>query len=179
MSVSLPFYDLSQKLILLVEPNESIRRKVYAAFHQANLRLLTVATGVEALDVIHGLVIPTLAMVEINLPDMNGSELASTLAHRYHIPLILTAYHAEPSTVAELLDHSAEDFVYKPFDERELLARAIRLLTRPLYRSANADSYALGLKQLPNSHNNNRKARKAFLRRNTSMIRLDPAISIA
>lgn len=151
MSLSPTFHDLSHNLILLVEPNASIRRKIYAAFHQVNLRLLTVATGVEALDIIHGLVIPTLAIVGMNLPDMDGSELASNLSQNYHIPLILTAYHADPSTVTDLLDHAVENFIYKPFDEGELLARTIRLLPRPLYSSSNANSSAFGFKRFSDS----------------------------
>ncbi|MFN8446688.1 MAG: response regulator [Caldilineaceae bacterium] len=145
MSAAHPSKDVSQNLLLHVEPSAAIRRKVSAAFHQVNLRLLTVATGVEAIDIIHGLTIPTLAIIEMNLPDMDGIELALHFSRNHHIPIILTAYHADPSTVAELLDHTAEDFVYKPFDERELVARARRLLPRSLRHRLDSEYMPPGL----------------------------------
>ena len=132
MSLSLPTDDLSQNPILLVEPSTPTCKRISVAFQSVNLRLLTAATGAEALDMVHGLIVPALAIIELALPDMDGGELARKLYQSRRIPIIMLAYHADPPTIADLLNIVAEDFILKPFDERELVVRAIRLLPRAL-----------------------------------------------
>ena len=61
---------------------------------------------------------------------MNGMELATQLYKRKALPIIMTAYHAEVETVVNLLDLVAEDFIKKPFAEREMVARVMRLLPK-------------------------------------------------
>lgn len=127
-----PYSDSSanQPLILLVEPMADLRSRIAEAMKRTNVRLLAAESGKAALEIVHRVEWPTLAVIELTLPDMKGADLARTLYRHRPLPLIMTGYQVEPLTVTLLLDQLAEDFVHKPFDERELVVRMLRLLPR-------------------------------------------------
>ena len=116
--------------ILIVEPIPSTRSKLSRAFQTLNVRINSIGSGAEALDVIKGMGLPDIAIVELFLPDMSGMDLATQIYKIKPIPIIMTAYQADPQTVVNMLDLVAEDFIRKPIEERELVARVIRLLPR-------------------------------------------------
>ena len=124
-------YSLStQDPILIVEPLTETRVRMARALQRSRLRTLAVSGGKDAVDLVRGLSIPALAIVELSLPDMSGIELATKLQKIKRFPIIFTASQAEPQAIADLLDLVAEDFVAKPIDERELVARVQRILVR-------------------------------------------------
>lgn len=120
----------NQPLILLVEPMADLRSRIAEAMKRTNVRLLAAENGKAALEIVHRVEWPTLAIIELSLADMRGSDLARTLYRHRPLPIIMTGYQAEPLTVTLLLDQLAEDFIHKPFDERELIVRMLRLLPR-------------------------------------------------
>jgi two-component system, NtrC family, sensor kinase len=83
--------------------------------------------GVTALNMAQKL-LPDLILLDIQMPGMNGFDVLRGLREKKitaTIPTILiTAKAREPSDVAHGLNLGADDYLYKPFDPRELLARA-------------------------------------------------------
>lgn len=135
------FSHLVRPQILIVEPALDVRLRMSKAFHDIKLRVVAVSNGAEALDIIQGFGLPDIALIELLLPDMNGMEFATQLYNRKALPIIMTAYHAEVETVVNLLDLVAEDFIKKPFAEREMVARVMRLLPKEfLVRNASHTS---------------------------------------
>ena len=116
--------------ILLVDPSSTFRQKVSTAFQNTSFRLLAASTALNALKIVSSLEQPALAIVEIKLPDMNGLELARRLYKIKPLPIIITTTSSDTLTTVSALTLVAEDVMRKPFDERELVARAIRLLSR-------------------------------------------------
>ena len=116
--------------ILLVDPSSTFRQKVSTAFQNTSFRLLAASTALNALKIVSSLEQPALAIVEIKLPDMNGLELARRLYKIKPLPIIMTTTSSDTLTTVSALTLVAEDVMRKPFDERELVARAIRLLSR-------------------------------------------------
>lgn len=143
------FYELSTSLplVLLVEPVADIRNRIAAAMKRTNVRLLAAESGQAALNIASRIEHPTLAVIELTLPDMQGIELARKLYRQRPLPIIMTGYPPDPLTVVIMLDQIAEDFVKKPFDERELVVRMLRLLpNKPgtgLARDASEDALLL------------------------------------
>jgi DNA-binding response OmpR family regulator len=86
--------------------------------------------GVVALDEVRAFV-PDLVILDLGLPRLDGTEVARRLRHAgEEVPiLILTARDALDSRV-EGLDLGADDYLVKPFERRELLARMRALLRR-------------------------------------------------
>ncbi len=73
---------------------------------------------------------PDLVILDLGLPELDGVEVARTLRAEDDVPiLILTARDALESRV-EGLDAGADDYLVKPFERQELLARMRALLRR-------------------------------------------------
>ncbi|MBN3078998.1 response regulator, partial [Pectobacterium brasiliense] len=66
---------------------------------------------------------PDLFLLDVMLPKMNGSEVLSALRQRSYIPVIMvSAFGDEPDRIVALR-YGADDFVVKPYNAQEVLAR--------------------------------------------------------
>lgn len=131
MQKQTPYNLINHAPLLIVEPNKDLCIKIAKAFQRSGLRLISVGSGEDALNVVRGFeFIPCVGVIELALPDMSGLELASRLKQARTIPIIMSGYNISPDTVASMLDLVAEDFVQKPYDEQELAARVYRILLR-------------------------------------------------
>jgi DNA-binding response OmpR family regulator len=74
--------------------------------------------------------LPDLAIVDLLMPEMDGFELADKIKRRIDLPLIFLTSVSETKTRIEGIRRYAEDYVTKPFDYEELLARVQRVLRR-------------------------------------------------
>lgn len=116
--------------ILVVDDNTYTLRIVQYALEQAGYSVSTAVSGPEALKLIqrHGL--PHLAIVDIHMPEMSGYEFCRTIHEYSDVPVImLTAVNLE-ETIIEGLEEHAEDYIVKPFNPPELIARVRRVLAR-------------------------------------------------
>ena len=124
-------YEMFQdKFVLVVEPIASTRTKMIKAFSAIGIHVLAAECAKDALEMVDPFKVPSLAIIELILPDMAGVQLATTLCEVYPCPIIFTTSNPEPSQIAKLLDLVADDVVCKPFDAREVAARAARILER-------------------------------------------------
>lgn len=125
--------------LLIVEPDREIRVKIAKAFQRSGLRLISVGSGEDALNIIRGFGVPALAVIEITLPDMSGLELANRLKQTRAVPIIMSGFNVAADTVATILDLLAEDFIHKPYNEMELAARVYRILLRTSPSTSTSD----------------------------------------
>ncbi len=116
--------------ILVVDDDPAIRRLIQNKLENAGYEVLTAADGQDALDVIrrHGL--PHLAVVDINMPVMDGLTFCEKVQSFCDLPVILLTAVDEEEVIVRSIEHFAEDYVTKPFSPRELLARVQRVLRR-------------------------------------------------
>ena len=107
--------------ILIVDDEPAIRRLVRGALQRAGQASEEAATAREALTLAHrpGCV---LILLDLGLPDRDGLELVPLLKAMDRAVIVLTARDATDEKVAAL-DLGADDYVTKPFDTAELLAR--------------------------------------------------------
>lgn len=69
---------------------------------------------------------PDLILLDVMMPDMNGFEVCKTLIHddkTKHIPIILVTAKSGPEDIKEGLEAGAFDYIKKPFNRIELMAR--------------------------------------------------------
>lgn len=112
--------------ILVVDDEPAIRRLLRGTLEAAGYRVLTAATAAEALTELTGE--PALVLLDLGLPDRNGLELLPVIAGRSRTAvLVVSARDATEEKVAAL-DLGAVDYVTKPFDTSELLARVRAVL---------------------------------------------------
>ncbi|MCB9451790.1 MAG: response regulator [Anaerolineaceae bacterium] len=96
-------------------------------FTRENYEVIAANNGVDALNMAQEL-LPDLLLLDIQMPLMNGFEVLKALreapATNTLPTIIITARARQPTDVAHGLNLGADDYVYKPFDPKELLARA-------------------------------------------------------
>lgn len=120
--------------VLIIDDEAAIRRLLTGALDRSGLTHVEASTAGEALRLAIAEPAPLVALLDLGLPDRDGLEIVPQLAGRGLAVIVLTARDATGEKVAAL-DLGADDFVTKPFDTEELLARvrsAIRRKSGPV-----------------------------------------------
>src|SRR2546426_6782905 len=115
--------------VLVVEDDDAIAQVLQRSLRMEGYDVRVAGDGVAALDQAHAF-LPDLVVLDLGLPRLDGIEVARELRARDDVPiLVLTARDAVESRV-EGLDSGADDYLVKPFERQELLARLRALLRR-------------------------------------------------
>ncbi len=116
--------------VLVVEDDQEIAEALQRSLRMEAYDVRVSPDGLRALDDVQGF-LPDLVILDLGLPGLDGTEVARRLREDGNqVPiLILTARDAVDSRV-EGLDLGADDYLVKPFERRELLARMRALLRR-------------------------------------------------
>lgn len=116
--------------ILIVEDEEAIARVLSAYLRKAGFHVTRAADGRSALDAFEEAP-PSLVLLDIMLPAMDGFELLQLIRERSSCPVImLTARDGIKDRLAGL-DGGADDYMSKPFIPEEVVARVKAVLRRP------------------------------------------------
>lgn len=114
--------------VLLVEDDKSIAESVVASLQMAGLEVHHVMTGGEAITAV-GEISPDVILMDLGLPDMDGLDASKTIRETSPVPIIIVSARGDELDRVLGLELGADDYVVKPFSQRELLAR-IRAVTR-------------------------------------------------
>jgi DNA-binding response OmpR family regulator len=74
--------------------------------------------------------IPDLIVLDVMLPDVNGFDILKTISSKYKIPILMLTAKSDIIDKVLGLEFGADDYITKPFDTREFLARVKALLRR-------------------------------------------------
>jgi len=114
--------------ILLVDDEIALTAVLRPVLGAAGHDVTTAASGAEALRQAD-LLLPDVILLDLGLPDQDGKAVIRTLRIKHDIPIIvISARHQEGEKIAAL-DEGADDYVDKPFEIGELMAR-IRVVLR-------------------------------------------------
>jgi two-component system KDP operon response regulator KdpE len=115
--------------ILVVEDDRALRIALRAMMRSRELEVLEVGTGEEAVVVASGGSVDVIVL-DLGLPDISGLEVLRRVRTFSDVPVIvLTADHEQADKI-RALDGGADDYLTKPFDTEELLARIRALMRR-------------------------------------------------
>ena len=150
-----------QARVLVVEDDDAIAQVLQRSLRMEGYDVRVAGDGVSALDNAHAF-LPDLVILDLGLPGLDGIEVAKRLRRADDVPiLILTARDVVESRV-EGLDSGADDYLVKPFERQELLARLRALLRRRPPRGQAALSVG-DLKLNPDTHEVSRGVRTVDL----------------
>ena len=153
-------YERSAR-VLVVEDDEAIAQVLQRSLRLEGYEVKLAVDGVAALEEAHAF-LPDLVILDLGLPRMDGIEVAKRLRETDDVPiLVLTARDAVDARV-EGLDAGADDYLVKPFERQELLARLRALLRRRPPRGQAALSVA-DLRLNPDTHEVSRAGRRIDL----------------
>ena len=127
---------MSLPLVLIVEDDDAMRHFLGKNLQKNGYRIIDAIKGHEASTMArtHN---PSLIILDLGLPDMDGSEFLKSFRSWSQAPVIvLSARHQEAQKV-RLLDLGADDYLTKPFGLMELLARIRAALRHVLQKTAN------------------------------------------
>jgi two-component system KDP operon response regulator KdpE len=114
--------------ILLVDDEASIQRAVGPLLRSRGYDVDVAGTGSQALE-IFGQRQPALIVLDLGLPDIEGTEVCRRIRATSQVPIIVLSARGAETDKVNALDLGADDYVTKPFGPEELLAR-IRVALR-------------------------------------------------
>jgi two-component system, OmpR family, alkaline phosphatase synthesis response regulator PhoP len=120
---------MTQHSILVIEDETSIASFVAAYLKNAGYAVRTAATSQAALtDVASEM--PSLIVLDLNLPDGDGVELCRRIRKNSDVPILMLTARDEDVDKIIGLEVGADDYMTKPFNPRELVARVKSVLRR-------------------------------------------------
>ena len=120
--------------ILVADDDLIVQQFVSSILVQNHYEVFTASDGRQALDAIHELK-PDLVILDLIMPYRDGYEVLRLLREKKEtrkIPVIILSAKSREEDVIRGLEAGAEDFMVKPFNALELVARARKILARTL-----------------------------------------------
>ena len=115
--------------ILLVDDEPRIAGIAKDYLEHAGYAVVTAADGRRALELARAQP-PSLIVLDLNLPLMNGLDVARAIRRDMDVPIIMLTARVEESDRLVGLEVGADDYITKPFSPRELVARVKAVLRR-------------------------------------------------
>jgi DNA-binding response OmpR family regulator len=125
--------------VLVVEDEASIASFVALYLKNAGYQVRTVGTGREALAETEEKT-PALIVLDLMLPDVDGIEVCRRIRQRSDVPILMLTARDEDVDKIIGLEVGADDYLTKPFNPRELVARVKSILRRSVPERREAQS---------------------------------------
>jgi len=130
---------MNNHTILIVDDDDKIREILGVYFTREGFTVAEAADGVEAIRKVEQ-VKPALILLDIMMPVLDGIEVCRQIRKFSRIPIIMLSARAEDEDRITGLEIGADDYIAKPFNPREVVARVNAVLRRsPANELAAAD----------------------------------------
>ena len=120
--------------ILIVEDEANITTFITTLFEANGYQVLTAKSCAEG-RMMYSSHVPDLVVLDLGLPDRDGSFLLSEIRQNDTTPIIVLSARSDESEKVKMLDMGANDYITKPFGSAELLARIRTALRNTRYKS--------------------------------------------
>lgn len=115
--------------ILIVEDEPELAQTLRDYLERAGFRVQVVYDGVAAVSLFQHTP-PDLVLLDLNLPGMDGLDVAREMRKRSQIPVIMVTARVEEADRLIGLELGADDYIVKPYSPREVVARVRAVLRR-------------------------------------------------
>ena len=120
---------MTEQTILVVDDDAALAEMIGIVLADEGYRLQFCADGGEAMERFRE-VRPDLVLLDLMLPGKDGIQICQELREESGVPVIMLTAKGDPTDVVVGLESGADDYVVKPFNPKELVAR-IRTRLRP------------------------------------------------
>ncbi len=127
--------DRAAGRVLVVEDDAEIADVLRRSLRKEGYEVQASADGVEALQDASAFM-PDLVILDLGLPRLDGIEVCRRLRAESDVPILMLTARTETENRVDGLDSGADDYLTKPFERQELLARIRALLRRRPPRGA-------------------------------------------
>ncbi|PHR96100.1 MAG: DNA-binding response regulator [Blastopirellula sp.] len=133
---------MKNSTVLIIEDDATLQRGLKDNFLKQGYQVQTSSDGQSGLETALANV-PDLIILDIMLPNINGYEVCRLIRkHELEMPIIMLTAKGQEEDIVRGLELGADDYVTKPFNIRELLARASAFLRRRHLKPS--DEYLFG-----------------------------------
>jgi two-component system KDP operon response regulator KdpE len=108
--------------VLVIDDEVQIRRLLRVSLDKQGFTVHEAGNGEEGLQMALGKK-PDIVLLDLGLPDMDGSEVLTKLRMWSSVPVIILSVRNSEEDIVRLLDAGADDYLIKPFNTGELVAR--------------------------------------------------------
>ncbi|MEH7343094.1 response regulator transcription factor [Bacillus sp. JJ1532] len=116
--------------ILIIEDEQSIRKLIAFNLQRSNFEVMEAGEGKLALKLVEEYN-PSLVILDLMLPDMDGFEICTTIREKNpQLPIIILSARGQDMDKIMGLELGADDYIVKPFNPLELVARIRTVLRR-------------------------------------------------
>jgi DNA-binding response OmpR family regulator len=116
--------------ILVVEDELPIRKLIQFNLQRSNFEVIEAGNGNEAIKLV-STQSPSLVLLDLMLPDMDGFEICTKLRESHpELPIVIVSARSQDMEKIMALELGADDYVVKPFNPLELVARIRSVLRR-------------------------------------------------
>lgn len=120
---------MSNKTVLIVDDDKEICELLKMFLTLEKYDVVSANTGMEGLDKFRSSNFD-LILLDISLPDINGQQLCKLIRQESDVPVIMVSANDSVSDKVICLEYGADDYISKPFENMELMARIKAVLRR-------------------------------------------------
>lgn len=133
--------------VLVVDDDVALSRALAINLKARGYDVATAATGKQALDVL-ARVHPDVVVLDLGLPDLDGIEVLHGIRGWNAVPVVVLSARTTSDEKVDALDAGADDYVTKPFEMNELLARLRAAVRRGTAASADQGPHVVDVGNL-------------------------------
>lgn len=115
--------------VLVVDDDENIVKLIKLYLEKEDYKVCTANNGREALDVFKREK-PSIIILDIMMPEMDGNQVCREIRKTSDVPIIMLTAKGETFDKVLSLELGADDYIVKPFEPKELIARIKAILRR-------------------------------------------------
>ena len=113
---------MNNTTILIVEDDKTIQNFLKVTLKTQNYNYIIAETGLSGISLFYANR-PDLVLLDLGLPDIEGIEVLKQIRQNSSIPIIVVSARSSETEKVMALDYGSDDYVTKPFNAAELLAR--------------------------------------------------------
>ncbi|HEY3232372.1 MAG TPA: response regulator transcription factor [Roseiflexaceae bacterium] len=120
---------MDQRKILIVDDEPGLRELVRINLEHEGFGVIQAENGVEGLNMVRE-AHPDLVIMDVMMPEMDGWEACQKLREFSQVPVLMLTAKVQSQDIVTGLNSGADDYLLKPFNMDELMARVRALLRR-------------------------------------------------
>ncbi len=120
---------MSNELVLIVDDEKTLVKALTFNLEKEGFRVEPAYDGEEAMDKVFSLK-PDIVVLDLMLPEIDGFEVCRQIRKKLEVPIIMLTARSEDIDKVLGLELGADDYLTKPFNSRELVARIKAVLRR-------------------------------------------------
>ncbi len=133
--------------VLVVDDDANIVKLIKLYLEKEDYTVVTASNGIEALDV-YKRENPSIIVLDIMMPQLDGNGVCREIRKTSDVPIIMLTAKGETFDKVLSLELGADDYIVKPFEPKELVARIKAILRRSETKNEKSDDKIVQLDKL-------------------------------